>query len=361
MREIRLDFLANFPHNHKANALLMRDDLPNPNTLESSFIQSLSADSKQLASMFGMSASQSFDYTSGSFALLFQLLHTHHFHIALASSLHQQSFYAAALYPSITLFAPCQTSGVIDSLPSMPSHKNLALFIPYINQDILTQNPIDTLISQTLHSYPNALIFLDISLLASVLDSRILSVLCALTHPQIVFLCNAENIGLMRPSGFLLSHTRISQEHKEILHALSRFFLLRAQLFQASYLALQDILRTPKISDEKFELYKKLKLLLDDSLSLFAPLESTLPNALPLRFRHIKARLLIQALSVEGIFAINGQDCLFGNAKPSFVLASQGYDEPSTRELLSISYHHALDLDALAHRLSNAYFHLRQF
>ena len=64
---------------------------------------------------------------------------------------------------------------------------------------------------------------------------------------------------------------------------------------------------------------------------------------------------------MEGIFAINGQDCLFGNAKPSFVLASQGYDEPSTRELLSISYNDELELDSITQRLSNAYLQLTQF
>lgn len=41
-KEIRLDFLANFPQNHKANALLHSQNVPNPNTLDSSYLSSLS-------------------------------------------------------------------------------------------------------------------------------------------------------------------------------------------------------------------------------------------------------------------------------------------------------------------------------
>lgn len=358
-KEVRLDFLANFPQNHKANTLLHSQNVPNPNTLDSAYLSQLSQDSKNLASLFSKTHAHSFNYTSSDFFTLFSILQTHHFHIILSVSLHQQSLYAARLCQNITLISPNQ-QGIIQSIPPLPNKKNLAFFLPFVNQDILTQNPIESLLEVILHTYPNAFIFLDISLLASVLDSTQLKRLSTLSHPQILFLCNAESIGLSRPSGFILSDLN-KLENNHILDDFFQLQLLRPNLFKAAYIALQDILQSLKIKDSKNEFYTKLKNLLGENLSLFAPLESTLPNALPLRFSHIKARLLIQALSVEGIFAINGQDCLFGNAKPSFVLASQRYDEPSTRELLSISYNDEIKLDSITQCLSNAYLQLTQF
>lgn len=359
IKEIRLDFLANFPQNHKANALLSKQNIPNPNTLDSAYLSQLSQDSKNLASLFNKTHAHSFNYTSSDFFTLFSILQRHNFHIMLGVSLHQQSLYAARACSHITLIPP-NKQGIIQGIAPLPDKKNLAVFLPFVNQDILTTNPIEKLLEMILRTYPNAFIFLDISLLASLLDSTLLQMLINLNHPQILFLCNAESIGLSRPSGFILSDFNMLSNN----HILDTFFqlqLLRPNLYKAAYIALQDILQSPKVKDCKNEFYTKLKNLLGENLSLFAPLESTLPNALPLRFSHIKARLLIQALSVEGIFAINGQDCLFGNAKPSFVLASQGYDEPSTRELLSISYNNEINLDLITQSLSNAYLQLAQF
>lgn len=358
-KEIRLDFLANFPQNHKANALLSTQTIPNPNTLDSAYLSQLSQDSKNLASLFGKTHAHSFNYTSSDFFTLFSLLHKHNFHIILSTTLHQQSLYAARICHNITLISPNQ-QGIIQSIPPLPNERNLAFFLPFVNQDILTQNPIEELLEMILHTYPNALVFLDISLLASVLDSTQLKRLSTLSHPQILFLCNTESIGLSRPSGFILSDFN-ALKNNQVVDEFLQLQLLRPSLYKAAYIALQDILQSPKPKDCKYEFYTKLKNLLRENLSLFAPLESTLPNALPLRFSHIKARLLLQALSVEGIFAINGQDCLFGNAKPSFVLASQGYDEPSTRELLSISYNDEIELDSIVQSLSNAYLNLVQF
>lgn len=363
MKEIRLDFLANFPQNHKANALFAAQTIPNPNTLDSSYLSHLSLDSKKLASLFSKTHAHSFNYTSSDFFTLFSLLQKHNFHIILSISLHQQSLYAARLCQNITFISPNQ-SGVIQTLfttlHKVEQNKSLAIFLPFVNQDILTQNPIETLLEEIFCFCPNALVFLDISLLASVLDFATLQHLAHLNHPQILFLCNAESIGLSRPSGFLLSDFN-KLTNNQILDEFFLAQLLRPNLYKAAYIALQDILQSPKVKDSKYEFYTKLKNILGENLSLFAPLESTLPNALPLRFRNIKARLLIQALSVESIFAINGQDCLFGNAKPSFVLASQGYDEPSTRELLSISYNDEIELDSIIQSLSNAYLNLVQF
>ncbi len=363
-KTIHLDFLANVPLNANANALF-EDTYPNVNTLDSTILHTLKADSQSLASFFSKTHSHTFDYSSGNFLALFSTLFAHHYHIVLAPSLHQQSFYAAELFKHISpqglSFLPLNQQGILAS-PQDSHNTPYAFFIPLINQDILSLNPIQSLIEQILPSYPHALIFLDISLFVSTLEQAQLAFLRTLQNPQIIFLCNGESIGLMRPSGFIVSDfDTLNPMHKEALEAFFNATLLRPHLFKAASYALKCILSSPPIQDSKHIFFDKLQAHLGKDISLFAPLEITTKNALPLRFKHIKARLLIQALSIEGIYAINGQDCLFGNAKPSFVLRSMGYDEPSTRELLSVSYMYLDSIESITHILAQAYTQLRQF
>lgn len=111
----------------------------------------------------------------------------------------------------------------------------------------------------------------------------------------------------------------------------------------------------------KCNFFESLKAKLQDNIGLFAPLHLSAPNTLALRLKHIKAREIIQALQIEGIYAINGLDCLYGNAKPSFVLQSMGYEEAQCRELISISYVDLKDIESIATSIANAYLQLRQF
>ncbi|MCX2717914.1 cysteine desulfurase [Helicobacter sp. MIT 21-1697] len=362
---IHLDFLANVPLNADANALLA-DTYPNINTLDSANLHTLKEDSHNLACFFGKSHSHSFNYGSGDFLSLFSTLFAHHYHIALAPSLHQQSFYAAELFKHIApqglSFLPLNQQGIIESARQNTQKTQYVFFMPLINQDILSHNPIESLIEQILSTHPRALIFIDISLFISTLSQEKCAFLRSLQNPQIVLLCNGESIALMRPSGFIVSDfDKLDSIHKETLEAFFNTTLLRPHLFKAANYALECIVSSPPIQESKHIFFDCLKTHLGENISLFAPLELTAQNALPLRFKHIKARLLIQALSIEGIYAINGQDCLFGNAKPSFVLRSMGYDEPSTRELLSVSYIHLDSIESTAYILAQAYTQLRQF
>ena len=81
----------------------------------------------------------------------------------------------------------------------------------------------------------------------------------------------------------------------------------------------------------------------------------TSSNTLPLGLKGIKARNLIQSLIFDDISLINGQECLFGFAKPSFVLQLMGYSENQSRELLSLSFKEKVDINRLAQKIIQKY------
>lgn len=363
---IHLDFLANFPQNQEANALLSSAPYANIDTFNQAMIKQLEQDSHTLAQHFNKDKTQSFDYTSGTFLILFEILRTLHYPIALASSLHQQSFYAGRILDSqISWIHPSKEKGILPTLGEHSIETTLnngakAFFLPLINQDLLTLNPIEKLTNQILTHSPDALIFLDISLFTSMAHFYDLSSLP--THPQILYLCNGESLGLMRPSGFIFSSEDLTSPQRTILQRFSFTQLTRPNLFKAGLFALQALLaqNPTDFNDTKALFSDTLKAKLGENLSLFAPLEFIVPNALPLRFRHIKVRPLIQSLSIEQIAIINGQDCLFGNTKPSFVLQAMGYEELSARELVSLSYYTIKDIESTANSLARAYTYLQQ-
>ncbi|MCH5313028.1 MAG: cysteine desulfurase [Helicobacter sp.] len=359
---VRLDFLANFPQNQAANALLT-DTFANPNTFDNTFIAAFKADSCSLAHFFGAEYALAFDYSCGEFLSLFCTLSSYQYHIALAPSLSQQSFYAAksfcAIKPQCLSFLPLNQEGIIEHIPPLQNAlENIAFFIPLLNQDLLTLNPLQSLINEILSHYKNALIFCDISLFASTLTQENLHFLRSLCNESVLFICNAESIGLMRKNAFILTHTHTLNP---ALKAYNDTQLLRPHLFAAALKALEDILASPQSADSKLHFFESLQAKLKDDVALFAPLAFNAPNTLALRLKRIKARLLIQSLQIEGIYAINGQDCLFGNAKPSFVLESMGYEEAQCRELLSISYAKLENIESTTTRLASAYLQLRQF
>lgn len=358
----RLDFLANFPQNQAANALLATP-YPNPNTFDNVFLAHLKEDSLKLAKTFAKNHATSFEYSHAEFLSLFCTLFSHHYHILLSPSLSQQSFYAGkqfqALIPNGLSFLPLNQNGITESLScNVPKSQKIAIFLPIINQDILSCNPIESLIDEALQLSQNALIFCDISLFASQLTQEGLAFLHTLAHPQVFFLCNGEHIGLMRKSAFILSDITAHN------HAINDYYntqLLCPNLFKAAMKALEDILAIPPQEESKEAFFEQLTSHLKEHISLFSPLHLSAKNALALRFKHIKARLFIQSLQIAGIYAINGSDCLFGHAKPSFVLSHMGYEEHICRELLSVSYREITDIPALSANIANAYLQLAQF
>lgn len=220
---------------------------------------------------------------------------------------------------------PALDQGIILEVP----HCDVYL-LPYINQDLLTCNPIATIKEQALAQNPQSLFIIDVSYALARgerLDFTIDS--------QTMFLCDGESLGFLRGSGVFLGF----EKHISLFPPTRYINGFYASLLQ-EILRLQNI---PQKEDKKEAFFHALQLILLDDVDLFAPLTSSFRNTLPLRLKGIKARNLLQSLFLEKIFAINGQDCLFGFQSPSFVLQAMGYTELISRELLSLSFE---DFDA---------------
>lgn len=367
MQNTRLDFLANFPQNQHSNTLC-ENAYPHFNALNPAIIQTLQEDSTRLSQRLGKAHCEMFGFRAGDFLSLFCTLYAHQYKIALCSSLHQQSFYAGKLFekiaPEALFWIHLDQKGTLrlegkNSVQSAIKAGANVFFIPLINQDILTINPIESLLKTLQTHIPNFIAFIDISMQLSLLNAQALSSLTHINHPRILWLANAENVGLA-PSygGMFFSQSFYDDKcHTRLLEDISALSLWQEHFFKSFDHALTQILAQEPIVDSKHLFYQTLKKYLGENLDTFASLDNTPPNALPLRFRNIKARTLIQALSVEQIFAINGQDCLFGKAKPSFVLQTMGYEEKHCRELLSISYRDLQphQIDTIAQKIAFAY------
>ncbi len=350
MQSTRLDFLANFPQNQQLNALC-KDAYPHFNALNPAIIQTLQEDSVRLSQRLGKAHCEMFRFSAGDFLSLFCALYAHQYKIALCPSLHQQSFYAGKLFeriaPDALYWIYLDQKGTLkssgeNSIESAIKAGANVFFIPLINQDILTINPIESLLKTLQTHIPDFIAFIDISMQLSFLNTQILTSLMRINHPQILWLVNAENIGLAPCNGAIFFSQSLydDKRHTRLLEDISALNLWQEHFFESFDCALMQILAQEPIVDSKHLFYQTLQRHLGENLDTFASLDDTPPNALPLRLKNIKARTLIQALSVEQIFAINGQDCLFGKAKPSFVLQTMGYEEKHCRELLSVSYRH---------------------
>lgn len=278
-------------------------------------------DLRALSAYFGGESGGNFGFLSGAFIELF--LHLGDVKIGFALSNHQQAYQAYKLSKNICHFVPILpdfNQGVILDVPPCDVY-----ILPYINQDLLTRNPIATLKKQILSCNPKSLLIIDVSYALArgeQLDFGIDS--------QTIFLCDGESLGFLRGYGVFLG-----LEKHACFFSPTRY----VNGFYASFLQeIQRLQSMPKKEDQKELFFHSLQSILSDDVSLFAPLISCSPNTLPLRLRGIKARNLLQSLFLEEIFAINGQDCLFGFQSPSFVLQEMGYTELDSRELLSLSF-----------------------
>lgn len=316
-----LDFLPNPPIKQELITPLFHLPYPNPSPIDPRVYREQNNQAKALAQAFQKESVRDFDYSSGSFLELFWALSLEKKKLAIASSLHYNALKAAKevqnLGVEIFWLHPNVKSGVIEP-NSLQEARTLGFelfFLPWANEDLLTLNPLESYgfsLDERLFveaSYPLAL--------------GIALPLLEKAH----WLINGEILGLPRGYGAILGG-------KIPLHRP----LMRANLFGVLHAALKAREILIENDDQKTLFYEHLSALLGENLSLFAPLKSCLPNALPLRFKGIRARSLIQALLLEKITSLNGQECLFGFSKPSSVLQSMGYDEDEARELLSVSF-----------------------
>lgn len=278
-------------------------------------------DLKALSAYFGGESGGNFGFLSGTFIELF--LRLRNLKIGFALSNHQQAYQAYKLCKDICHFVPILPTldeGIILKIP----HCDVYL-LPYINQDLLTCNPIAMLKEQALAQNPQSLFIIDVSYALARGERLDFAI-----DDQTIFLCDGESLGFLRGSGVFLG-----LEKHASLFSPTRYI----NEFYANFL--QEVSRlqnTPQKEDKKEVFFRSLQLILSDDVSLFAPMTSLFRNTLPLRLKGIKARNLLQSLFLEKIFAINGQDCLFGFQSPSFVLQEMGYTELESRELLSLSF-----------------------
>lgn len=317
---MKLDLLANPPLNSINQCLLARQTQNIPPISQTTFKKN-QKDIETLSICFGGESGGNFSFSSGEFLELF--IHLKPLHIGFALSNHQQGYQAYKLAKEIchiTPITPDKQTGIISSLPSCDVY-----IIPHINQDLLTYNPIAKLKSQILLQNPQALFIIDISYalargeeLDFVLDS------------QTIFLCDGESLGFLRGYGVFLSSNQNLSLFPPIRYVDGFYSALFEEITRRQNL--------PKSQDKKEEVFALLQEELQENVGLFAPLSNAIPNTLALRLKNIKARTLIQSLHLEGISAINGQECLFGLASPSFVLQEMGYTQLQSRELLSLSF-----------------------
>lgn len=129
---------------------------------------------------------------------------------------------------------------------------------------------------------------------------------------------------------------------------LSGVLLFNEEFFNSSSLAFIDsiaifccfqALNNLKFSSNMKEIFKeKLIKKFKDNIYFFVDNSKTLPYSLHFGLKNIKARELIRTLVFDDIFLSNGEGCSLGLSKPSRIIQSMGYDEPTSRNSISLNF-----------------------
>ncbi|WP_300761225.1 nitrogen fixation protein NifS [Helicobacter sp. UBA3407] len=343
-----LDRLQNPPLNAELNQHLIQLKSVNYPSITPTHSQEILKDAQALCALLGMRIVRPFSFNVESFYCLLDNL-CKHFKVALALSSHNMLYCAYLHSPhkeNIFPLVPDFVSGSInqDSINAALDKGVDCFILPLINEDILTLNPIESLPQ-------NVLKVVDISY----------AVALNLPLPKAdIMLLNGENLGIMRPFGVLAANQLdgISNIYLEIQHLYDVFRQAIALKTSCAKSAASRF--SSNLAHDFFNALKAnlKKMGLRESCYCFYP---TPPNTLPLGLKGIKARNLIQSLLFDGLNVINGQECLFGFARPSFVLREMGYTQEQSRELLSLSF---LDISPslipqIAQKIAKKYAQLR--
>lgn len=322
-----LDYLQNPPICDSLMHKLLAQSRPNPLAITPNATQKISQENKELSEFLGCKITRPFSFNLESFYFLLSTL-TQKYKVALALSSHSMLYHAFLALPNRDLIIPLipnKVSGKIDIQKALEMGAD-CFILPYLNEDILTSN---------LH--------LDAAMegVFSIWDiSYALALGLPLPKNADLFLANGENLGLMRPFGIMAG-----------AEVLDFGLYLEIENLYGVFLEAIKIQKAPKENQAKLFLEALKKELQEDCYSFF----DTPANTLPLGLKGIKARNLIQSLIFDGISLINGQECLFGFFKPSFVLQLMGYSENECRELLSLSFKESLEIEALAQKIAQKY------
>lgn len=344
---IHLDYFANYPINKQACEILSATKLPNTNPFSLADSKHNKAQLELLKTFFEVEFVQFFGCSKEDFITLFLQLGSKE--VYLMPSFSQQAYKSLEF---ITEINKLRIDSLADFTPKN-SDKTCYVFAPYVNEDILTYNDFSDFMKK-LDSL-NVVLFVEISRLLQNADIQSLQ---KLRHKRVVFVLNAESIGLPRRYG-IVAHS--IPKLTQIFDSLNPNGFFEALNFTLQKIANDSILRNYLSTLPNVAFYKALQAQLGQNVSLFAPLSSCPPNAVALRLFGAKARILAQNLLIENLSVINGQECLLGNFKPSFVLNEMGYKENECRELLSISFAHLSQdtLNECANKIARAYTSLK--
>ena len=335
---MRLDFLHNYPLNQEANQILIRSHYPNHN-----IFSPINRDSKiNLCKSFGANNSVSFGFDVFGICGILSYL-TKDRKIAYGVANHQQICLAAESLGGFEIKLDQDGNICLESLEKAIFSGAKIFILPSINQDIFTQNNQQEIFNFIHQRQKDFLLLWDISLSLSLCQE-----ILPLENQKTAYWFHSECLGLLRGFGFLYFRDEFDFP----------FILESSQIYEALEFAKLTRIQTKAIDMKKF--FTKLKEeLKNDEVSNFVPLQNQAPNTLSLRFFKIKARLLLQDLFIKKIYGVNGQECLFGLFRPSFVLQKMGYDDLERRELLAVSCVEDFDMDFIAKELAKSYRQLR--
>ncbi|MCE3039067.1 PLP-dependent aminotransferase family protein [Helicobacter anatolicus] len=327
---MRLEFLHNYPINHEANSLLMQEDFPN----RSIFIQKKDY-KEELAQKFG--AKFAFPIGFDVFGLLgfFCFLGKK---IAYGIGNHQQIFLAAKNKNGKKIALKKDTGEIdFESLEEAIREGCEVFVLPSINQDIFSRNDCKKVLLFLQEKCKDFILVIDVTLSVS------LGEFDRVDDDRVFYLLQGENLGLLRNFGMVFTQRDIEIP----------FVLQNERIYEAFLLALEKRIKIKPWSKKEF--FAICRENLGDKVGLFTPLENSATNTLALRFDKIKARVLLQDLFIQNIYGANGQECLFGLFRPSFVLQEMGYLQDESRELLALSAAEILDIREVANRICESY------
>lgn len=335
----RLEYLANFARNKQACAIVANKEfaITNPFSLEDS--KHTKDMQKRIGEMFGREWVQFFGCGWEDFsALLLKLGATQS---ALSVGFSQAAYQSFGLFENLHKI-------IIPTPESVCAHNARYYFIPYVNEDILSLNPILDIAHALDSTQREYVLFVEISALLQVGAWEIIA---RLSHPKIAFVISGEHIGLMPRSGFIAHSLPALVPHLD--SPLPNGFM-QSLLYVCEQLRGDTHLWAYCAHRYNALLFNSLRALLGERVGVFTPLEECFGNCLALRIFGAKARVLAQSLLLENVVVINGADCLLGNFKPSFVLKELGYTEAQCRELVSISFMDIApsELDLIAHKIA---------
>ncbi|TLD84438.1 nitrogen fixation protein NifS [Helicobacter sp. MIT 11-5569] len=335
-----LDKLQNPELNQDLNAKLLTTRTCNYQAITPNALQNLRKDNAELCALLNAQIARPFSFNLESFYFLLQFL-ARHYKVALALSGHSllyQAYLQLEGKSSIIPLLPDSTTGFItQKLLNNALDSGADCFIlPHINEDILTQNSIESLPA-------NVLKIIDISY----------TIPLNLPLPKAdMLLLNGENLGLMRPFGILTSNQTSFYGIPSIYLEIQNLYAVFAEAIMQKRQKIEKL-------DLSQSFFHSLQAILGEECYYFY---QTPPNTLSLGLKGIKARNLIQSLIFDGIHIINGQECLFGFNQPSFVLRLMGYSEAQARELISLSFLEIAPslIPQIAQKIAQKYLQLRQ-